>query len=153
MSTWYIYKEVRISCIKIFFFELIIKIRLINSFRYSLQRWKYLLKDNIQHDDEFKNTVAVSLRELNPKNPWILDKKGRHTNLLALLNDLPELEDELDSILIPAKDRNGLCARSECSKWKNFHILIIFHWYFSFVFEWQQKKNRLTKKNMPYICT
>ena len=85
--------------------------------RFSLQRWKYLLKDNIQHDDEFKNAVAVSLKELNPRNPWIVDKKGRHTNLLALLNDLPALEEELNSILVPSKDKGvGLCARWDCSK-------------------------------------
>ena len=84
--------------------------------KYSRQRWKYLLKDNIQHDDEFKNTVAISLKELNPKNPWIIDKKGRHTNLLALLNDWPELEEELDSILVPAKEKNGLCSRWDCGQ-------------------------------------
>ena len=82
--------------------------------KYSRQRWKYLLKDNIQNDDEFKNTIALSLKELNPKNPWIIDKKGRHTNLLALLNDWPELEQELDSILVPSKDKSGLCARKDC---------------------------------------
>ena len=84
--------------------------------RHSLQRWKYLLKDNIQHDEEFINTVAISLKDLSPKNPWIIDKKGRHTNLMALLNNLPELEEELNSILIPSKEKNGLCARWDCSK-------------------------------------
>lgn len=49
--------------------------------KYSRQRWKYLLKDNIQNDDEFKNTIALSLKELNPKNPWIIDKKVRDTKL------------------------------------------------------------------------
>ena len=34
-----------------------------------------ILKDNIQNDDEFKNTIALSLKELNPKNPWIIDSK------------------------------------------------------------------------------
>ena len=82
--------------------------------KYSRQRWKYLLKDNIQNDDEFKNTIALSLKELNPKNPWIIDKKGRHTNLLALLNDWPELEQELDSILVPSKDKKVLCAKWDC---------------------------------------
>jgi hypothetical protein len=82
--------------------------------KYSRQRWKYLLKDNIQNDDEFKNTIALSLKELNPKNPWIIDKKGRHTNFLALLDDWPELESELDSILIPSKDKKGLCANWNC---------------------------------------
>jgi ribosomal protein S20 len=82
--------------------------------KYSRQRWKYLLKDNIQNDDEFKNTIALSLKELNPKNPWIIDKKGRHTNFLALLDDWPELENELDSILIPSKDKKGLCANWNC---------------------------------------
>lgn len=86
--------------------------------KHSLQRWKYLLKDNIQHDEEFINTVAISLKDLSPKNPWIIDKKGRHTNLIALLNNLPELEEELNSILIPSKDKNGLCARWDCSKLK-----------------------------------
>jgi len=85
--------------------------------RYSLQRWKYLLKDNIQHDYEFKNTVAVSLKEVNPRNPWILDKKGRHTNFLAILNDVPDFEEEFNSILVPSKDKTaGLCARWDCSK-------------------------------------
>lgn len=82
--------------------------------KYSRQRWKYLLKDNIQNDDEFKNTIALSLKELNPKNPWIVDKKGRHTNLLALLNDWPELEHELDSILVPSKEKTSLCAYWNC---------------------------------------
>lgn len=82
--------------------------------KYSRQRWKYLLKDNIQNDDEFKNAIALSLKELNPKNPWIIDKKGRHTNLLALLNDWPELEHDLDSILVPSKEKNGLCAKWDC---------------------------------------
>lgn len=84
--------------------------------RHSLQRWKFLLKDNIQHDEEFINTVAVSLKDLSPKNPWIIDKKGRHTNLIALLNNLPELEEELNNILIPSKEKNGLCTRWDCSK-------------------------------------
>lgn len=82
--------------------------------KYSRQRWKYLLKDNIQNDDEFKNTIALSLKELNPKNPWIIDKKGRHTNLLALLDDWPELERDLESILVASKEMNGLCARWDC---------------------------------------
>lgn len=83
--------------------------------KYSRQRWKYLLKDNIQNEDEFKNTIALSIRgELNPKNPWIVDKKGRHTNLLALLNDWPELETELESILAPSKEKKGLCAKWDC---------------------------------------
>lgn len=82
--------------------------------KYSRQRWKYLLKDNIQNDDEFKNAIALSLKELNPKNPWIVDRKGRHTNLLALLNDWPELETDLDSILMPSKEKNGLCAKWDC---------------------------------------
>lgn len=82
--------------------------------KYSRQRWKYLLKDNIQNDDEFKNTIALSLKELNPKNPWIIDRKGRHTNLLALLNDWPELEQELDSILVPSKEKKVLCAKWDC---------------------------------------
>lgn len=86
--------------------------------RHSLQRWKYLLKDNIQHDEEFINTLAISLKDLSPKNPWIIDKKGRHTNLIALLNNSPELEEELNSILIPSKEKNGLCARWDCSKLK-----------------------------------
>jgi len=51
---------------------------------------------------------------MNPKNPWIIDKKGRHTNFLALLDDWPELESELDSILIPSKDKKGLCANWNC---------------------------------------
>jgi hypothetical protein len=82
--------------------------------KYSRQRWKYLLKDNIQNEDEFKNTIALSIRELNPKNPWIIDKKGRHTNLLALLNDWPELEQDLESILTPSKEKNGMCAKWDC---------------------------------------
>lgn len=82
--------------------------------KYSRQRWKYLLKDNIQNDDEFKNTIALSLKELNPKNPWIIDRKGRHTNLLALLNDWPELEQELDNILVPSKEKKVLCAKWDC---------------------------------------
>ena len=49
--------------------------------KYSRQRWKYLLKDNIQNDDEFKNTIALSLKELNPKNPWIIDSKSNMTNI------------------------------------------------------------------------
>lgn len=91
--------------------------------KYSLQRWKYLLKDNIQHDEEFKNTIAVNLKELNPKNPWIIDKKGRHTNLLALLNDLPELEEELNSILLPAKEKNGFCTRWDCVNLRSVNTL------------------------------
>jgi hypothetical protein len=82
--------------------------------KYSRQRWKYLLKDNIQNEDEFKNTIALSIRELNPKNPWIVDKKGRHTNLLALLNDWPELEQDLESILTPSKEKNSMCAKWDC---------------------------------------
>ncbi len=84
--------------------------------KYSRQRWKYLLKDNIQNEDEFKNTIALSIKELNPKNPWIIDKKGRHTNLFAMLNDWPELENDLESILTPSKDKNGLCAKWDCGK-------------------------------------
>ena len=91
--------------------------------RYSRQRWKYLLKDNIQNEDEFKNTIAMSLKELNPRNPWIVDKKGRHTNLLAFLNDWPELEYDLDSILVPSKERKELCALRGCDKLRAVNTL------------------------------
>lgn len=91
--------------------------------KHSLQRWKYLLKDNIQHDEEFKQTVAINLKELNPKNPWIIDKKGRHTNLLALLNDSPELENELDEILMPSKVKYGICSRWNCTNLKSVNTL------------------------------
>lgn len=91
--------------------------------KYSRQRWKYLLKDNIQNDDEFKNNIAISLKELNPKNPWIVDKKGRHTNLLALLNDWPELEHELDSILVSSKDKTEICSNKSCSNHKAINTL------------------------------
>ena len=40
--------------------------------------------------------------------------KGRHTNLLALLDDWPELERDLESILVSSKDMTGLCARWDC---------------------------------------
>lgn len=56
--------------------------------KYSRQRWKYLLKDNIQNDDEFKNTIALSLKELNPKNPWIIDRKVLNTELLKIIYKL-----------------------------------------------------------------
>ena len=91
--------------------------------KYSRQRWKYLLKDNIQNDDEFKNNIALSLKELNPKNPWIIDKKGRHTNLLALLSDWPELESELDRILVSSKDKSELCSNKNCNKLKTINTL------------------------------
>ncbi|RNA41923.1 ankyrin repeat and IBR domain-containing 1-like, partial [Brachionus plicatilis] len=91
--------------------------------KYSRQRWKYLLKDNIQNDDEFKNAIALSLKELNPKNPWIVDRKGRHTNLLALLNDWPELEHDLDKILVPCKEKHGFCSRWDCSNVKSINSL------------------------------
>ena len=91
--------------------------------KYSRQRWKYLLKDNIQNDDEFKNAIALSLKELDPKNPWIVDRKGRHTNLLALLNDWPELENDLDKILVPCKEKHGLCARWDCQNVKSVNSL------------------------------
>lgn len=99
--------------------------------KYSRQRWKYLLKDNIQNDDEFKNTIALSLKELNPKNPWIIDRKGRHTNLLALLNDWPELEQELDCILVPSKEKKVLCAKWDCG---NASHIFISYYVFIFLF-------------------
>jgi len=39
--------------------------------KYSRQRWKYLLKDNIQNDDEFKNTIALSLKGKTPSNTYL----------------------------------------------------------------------------------
>jgi hypothetical protein len=82
--------------------------------KFSQQKWKYLLKDNIQIDNDFKKNIAVSLKKLDPTNPWIIDKKGRHTNLYALLNDLPELEDELNEIMKPASNTAALCAKWDC---------------------------------------
>lgn len=90
--------------------------------RMSTKRWNYLLKDDSQDDDELKSAIAMSIKDLNPKDPWIVDKKGRHTNLIALLNDMPELEGNLSAILVPSKNK-GLCKRIECSNPKSINSL------------------------------
>ena len=64
--------------------------------KYSRQRWKYLLKDNIQNDDEFKNTIALSLKELNPKNPWIIDSK---LNFFFFFHSFSILEEKLKKFI------------------------------------------------------
>ncbi len=38
------------------------------------------------------------------QNPWVVDRKGRHTNLVTLLDEWPELEMEMDSGLISCDD-------------------------------------------------
>ncbi|CAF0990366.1 unnamed protein product [Didymodactylos carnosus] len=82
--------------------------------KFSRQRWKYLLKDDVDGDDsELKKAIANSLKELNPKNPWVVDRKGRHTNLVTLLDEWPELEDEVDSCLISCDD-GPYCKRHNC---------------------------------------
>lgn len=90
--------------------------------RYSKQRWKYLLKDETQNDDEMKNAIALSLRELNPRNPWIVDNNGRHRNLMSLIEESPQLESDLESILIPSKNQ-GVCAKWDCQKAKAINAL------------------------------
>ncbi|UJR25225.1 hypothetical protein I4U23_006577 [Adineta vaga] len=84
--------------------------------KFSRQRWKYLLKDDVDGDDnELKKAIAYSLKELDPKNPWIVDRKGRHTNLVTLLDEWPELEMEMDSGLITCDD-GAYCKRRNCFK-------------------------------------
>ncbi|CAF1629757.1 unnamed protein product [Adineta ricciae] len=84
--------------------------------KFSRQRWKYLLKDDVDGDDnELKKAIAFSLKELDPKNPWIVDRKGRHTNLVTLLDEWPELEMEMDSGLISCDD-GAYCKRRNCYK-------------------------------------
>ncbi|CAF1628062.1 unnamed protein product [Rotaria magnacalcarata] len=82
--------------------------------KFSRQRWKYLLKDDVDgDDDELKKAIAASLKDLDPKNPWVVDRKGRHTNLVTLLNEWPELEMEMDSGLISCGD-GAYCKRRNC---------------------------------------
>ncbi|CAF3363782.1 unnamed protein product [Rotaria sp. Silwood1] len=82
--------------------------------KFSRQRWKYLLKDDVDGDDnELKKAIAASLKDLDPKNPWIVDRKGRHTNLVTLLNEWPELETEMDSGLVSCDD-GVYCKRRHC---------------------------------------
>ncbi len=96
----------------------------VNVQNFLKQRWKYLLKDDVDGDDnELKKAIANSLKELDPKvrdnsndiheklfgffffqNPWVVDRKGRHTNLVTLLDEWPELEMEMDSGLIACDD-------------------------------------------------
>ncbi|CAF1191870.1 unnamed protein product [Adineta steineri] len=84
--------------------------------KFSRQRWKYLLKDDVDGDDnELKKAIANSLKELDPKNPWVVDRKGRHTNLVTLLDEWPELEMEMDSGLISCDD-GAYCKRRNCYK-------------------------------------
>jgi hypothetical protein len=90
--------------------------------RTSTKRWNYLLKDDSQDDEELKSAIAMSIKSLDAKDPWIVDKKGRHTNLIALLNDMPELEGNLETIFTPSKNK-GLCKRLDCSNPKAINSL------------------------------
>lgn len=90
--------------------------------KHNKKRWRYLLKDNIEDDDELKKCIALSLKDLNPKNPWIVDKKGRHTNLIALLDDSPDLENELESLFVSSKNK-GICNRWNCDNAKAINTL------------------------------
>ena len=90
--------------------------------RMSTKRWNFLLKDDSQDDEELKSAIAMSIKSLDAKDPWIVDKKGRHTNLIALLNDMPELEGNLETIFIPSKNK-GLCKRLNCTNPKAINSL------------------------------
>jgi hypothetical protein len=90
--------------------------------RYSKQRWKYALKDDIELNDDYRNLIGFSIKELNPKDNWVIDKNGRHTNLYSILEDSPDLENQLESILSPSVDQ-GSCVRSACSRPKALNSL------------------------------
>jgi hypothetical protein len=93
-----------------------------SSKKFNQKRWKYLLKDDSQDDEDLKNAIALSIKELSAKDPWIVDKKGRHTNLIALLNDMPELENNLETIFIASKNQ-GICKKHDCRNPKAINTL------------------------------
>lgn len=41
--------------------------------------------------------IAMSLRDLDPNNPWVKDSQGRHTNLSAIYDWPDANSDEEDS--------------------------------------------------------
>ena len=80
----------------------------------SKKDWKNFLKDDSNDDNDHKNLFDISIKgDLNRINPWIVDKKGRHVNLIALLNDMPELENNLETVFIPSINK-GVCKNIDC---------------------------------------
>ncbi len=86
-------------------------------------RWKYALKDDIELNDDYKNLIGVSIKELNQKDSWIVDKNGRHTNLYAILEESPDLQNELETILTPSTGAQGTCIKHDCTNPKAINSL------------------------------
>ncbi|OQV24034.1 Ankyrin repeat and IBR domain-containing protein 1 [Hypsibius exemplaris] len=74
----------------------------------------------LQEEDGKAGTASSSLLEHgSASDPWVLDKRGRHTNFAALY-DWPEMEDSDEdiSVMMASSSIGGIaaCAKSRCSR-------------------------------------
>ncbi|XP_066998592.2 uncharacterized protein [Anabrus simplex] len=68
--------------------------------------------------EQMSHAIAVSLKGLDPNNPWVKDEQGRHTNLSAIYDwpdfDSDEEESEVNRAL--AVSLLGECTRVGCTR-------------------------------------
>ncbi|XP_046457233.1 ankyrin repeat and IBR domain-containing protein 1-like isoform X2 [Daphnia pulex] len=69
-------------------------------------------------DDQITEAIAISLRQLDPNNPWVKDSQGRHTNLSAIYDWPDANSDEEDSDVNQALTVSllGVCDREGCGR-------------------------------------
>ncbi|XP_055345873.1 ankyrin repeat and IBR domain-containing protein 1-like [Paramacrobiotus metropolitanus] len=74
--------------------------------------------DDVVLQEDMGAAIAVSLADLDPQNPWVVDKRGRHANLAALY-DWPEFDDsdeDVGMLLSSSGISLNPCSRPGCSR-------------------------------------
>ncbi|XP_064646454.1 ankyrin repeat and IBR domain-containing protein 1-like isoform X2 [Lineus longissimus] len=71
-------------------------------------------------DEDLRKALLASIQDIDPNNPWVKDKSGRHTNVAAYLDwPVDDSEDDSDSEQLgtpPASAMVGGCVRRGCMK-------------------------------------
>ncbi|XP_074650800.1 ankyrin repeat and IBR domain-containing protein 1-like isoform X2 [Tubulanus polymorphus] len=69
-------------------------------------------------DDDLRKALMASMSDIDPNNPWVKDKAGRHTNVAALLDWPDDDTDESDAESSPKNTckESGICCRHNCKR-------------------------------------
>lgn len=81
------------------------------------RRYPGLLGMDPVEDEELTQAIMASLKDMNPKDPWVKDHLGKHTNLSAMYDWPDTYSDEEDSsVEVLTANLFGVCSREGCSK-------------------------------------
>lgn len=85
--------------------------------KFQRRRYPGLLGMDPVEDEELTQAIMASLKDVDPKDPWVKDHVGKHTNLSAIYDWPDNYNDEEDSsVAVVTANLFGVCSREGCSK-------------------------------------